>query len=496
VGQSGRNDFEIPSPEIPMSYRFIQKKGNDLYLEFEKGMYGKVLLGGEVLDLKAVAQKGLAQRTENHFSAKLDFNARGKILIGDVTVLFQFVEPPPEVPRLTLPASAKGAWWRNIDRPFLGIMLLSFLLQAGTEGYQEYYWRTTGKFLVKEEKDVPKILQALVKMEKREEPVEEVKADESAVKEQKEELQDKTKGELAEKAAELNEGKEENLEVAKDSEGTGLEVGDMEDMDSGMGDMKDDMKGRFEDMGQKPERGLSAEERLARADQMVSNRTVAGVLGSAFGAGESGMDVLSAGARGSGDAGWGEGDITVGDGEFGGPKSDLFDDSGVGGLVDGGGMGGGEGVPNIAANLDIDVKANAGPSSAEAISGPKKKLEVVKVQAKEEEKIKVKVRGGEVMGLVGGKIDKAALEKYIRQRTVAVQRCYLDAVRRNPSAGGRLVLQLTISTNGRASVEVVSDEVGDPSVGKCVMSRIRSWRFPSPEGKSVQLKLPFVFRSI
>jgi hypothetical protein len=375
------------------------------------------------------------------------------------------------------------------------ILLMSFVLQAGLEGYQEYYWRTTGRFLVKEGKDVPKILQTLVKMEIREEPVEEAKPEEGQEKEVKEEVDDKAKGELAEQAAELNESKDENIEMARDSEASGLEVGDMADLDAGMGDMKDDIKGRFEDMGQKPDRALSAEDRLARADQMVSNRTVAGVLGSAFGAGDGGMDVLSAGARGTGDSGWGEGDITVGDGEFGGPKSELFDDS-VGSLMDGGGgMGGG--VPNIAANLEIDMKANAGPSSAEAISGPKKKLEVVKAgPAKAEEKINVKVRGGNIMGLVGGKIDKAALEKYIRQRTVAVQRCYLDAVRRNPSAGGRLVLQLTISTNGRASVEVVSDDVGDPSVAKCVMSRIRSWRFPSPEGKSVQLKLPFVFRSI
>ncbi|MBM4372595.1 MAG: AgmX/PglI C-terminal domain-containing protein, partial [Deltaproteobacteria bacterium] len=78
----------------------------------------------------------------------------------------------------------------------------------------------------------------------------------------------------------------------------------------------------------------------------------------------------------------------------------------------------------------------------------------------------------------------------------AVQRCYLDVVRRNPNAGGRLVLELTIAPNGRADVKVASDAVGDPAVASCVVQKIKSWRFPKPEEKSVKLKVPFMFRSL
>lgn len=500
VGQSTRNDFVITSPEIPLAYTVISRKQGIFHLQFEKGMFGKVLSGGEVLDLKTVAQRKLAVRKENHFSLPLNYEMRGKIQIGDVSVLFQFVDPPPDVPKLQLPASAKGAWWRNVDKNFLTILFFSFVFQGGLEGYQEYYWRTTGRFLVKAEDSAPKILQTLVKMEKQQEEV--VPEEEAADKKDaaKEVAKEKAPGEAADEKTELLESKEGEKEVmAEETEASGLEVGDPTLDEGGMDDMKDDIKGKFEqvDAAKGPARALSAEERLARADEMVSNRTVAGVLGSAFGTGDGGMDVLSGGAKTGADAGWGEGDITTGDGDFGGPKSELFDDS-VGSLMGNEGAVAGGGVPNIAANLDIDVKANAGPTDANAISGPKKKLEVVKkdLNQTEEKKIQVRVRGGTITGMIGGKIDKAALEKYIRQRTVAVQRCYLDAVRRNPNAGGRLVLELTISTNGRAGVSVLSDDVGEPSVAKCVVAKMKGWKFPQPKDKAVQLKLPFVFRQI
>ena len=509
VGQSPKNKFVIPSSRIPLSYTLVEVKGGQYQLCFEKGMFGKVLVEGEVLDLKNVARRKLATRKDNRFFLPLSEETRGKIVLGDVTLLFQFVAPPPEVPKLQLPASAKGAWWRNIDRTFAFILVFSLLSQGGFEGYQEYYWRTTGRFLVQEKKGTPKILQTLVRIEKQEdeeEPPEVEGADkedkEPEFKDQAEGAKDKT--EVAEKVLESTDG-EKNL--ATEAMSDGLDLADPMDAmgDQGMGDMKEDLRAGFEDQfrDRTPER--SAASKLASADRMVSDRTVVGILGSEFGVGDGGADVLSGGARAGADSGtWGEGDITVG-GEFGGPKSDIFaggDDS-IGALLEaGGGPGMGPGGfgpgPGIGAQLDLGLRAETGPTAAEAITGPKKTLEVVKKTetATAEKKITVRVRGGRISGVVGGKIDRAAVEKYLRQRTVAVQRCYYDVVRRNPNAGGRLVLQLTIATNGRANVSVTSDSVGDSAVAKCVVQKIKSWRFPKPEKKSVRLNVPFVFRSL
>jgi len=509
VGQSPKNKFVIPSSRIPLSYTLVEVKGGQYHLCFEKGMFGKVLIEGDVLDLKNVARRKLAKRKDNRFYLPLTEETRGKIVLGDVTLLFQFVAPPPEVPKLQLPASAKGAWWRNIDKTFAFILLFSFLFQGGFEGYQEYYWRTTGRFLVQEKKGTPKILQTLVKIEKQEEMEEEEPEDAESDADAKEpEIKDdadgvKDKTEVADKVLESTEGEKD---LASEAMSDGLELADPMDMgDQGMGDLKDDMAKGFEETFRDRTPARSAAAKLASADRMVSDRTVVGVLGSEFGIGDGGADVLGGGARaGSDSASWGEGDITVG-GDFGGPKSDIFaggDDS-IGALLEaGGGPGFGPGGlgpgAGLGAQLDLGLRPETGPTAAEAITGPKKTLEVVKKDEKvtTEKKIKVRVRGGRISGVVGGKIDRAAVEKYLRQRTVAVQRCYYDVVRRNPNAGGRLVLQLTIATNGRAAVKVVSDSVGDSAVAKCVTRKIKSWRFPKPEKKSVRLKVPFVFRSL
>ncbi len=509
VGQSPKNKFVIPSSRIPLSYTLVEVKGGPYHLCFEKGMFGKVLIEGDVLDLKNVARRKLAKRKDNRFYLPLTEETRGKIVLGDVTLLFQFVAPPPEVPKLQLPASAKGAWWRNIDKTFAFILLFSLLSQGGFEGYQEYYWRTTGRFLVQEKKGTPKILQTLVKIEKQEETEEEEPEDAESDADAKEpEIKDDTDGakdktEVADKVLESTEGEKD---LASEAMSDGLELADPVDMgDQGMGDLKDDMAKGFEETFRDRTPARSAAAKLASADRMVSDRTVVGVLGSEFGIGDGGADVLGGGARaGTDSASWGEGDITVG-GDFGGPKSDIFaggDDS-IGALLEaGGGPGFGPGGigpgAGLGAQLDLGLRAETGPTAAEAITGPKKTLEVVKKDEKvtTEKKIKVRVRGGRISGVVGGKIDRAAVEKYLRQRTVAVQRCYYDVVRRNPNAGGRLVLQLTIATNGRANVKVVSDSVGDSAVAKCVTRKIKSWRFPKPEKKSVRLKVPFVFRSL
>ena len=57
----------------------------------------------------------------------LDERSRGKITVGDVTVLFQFVTPPPPQPRPQLPASVRGSMTTNLDWFFTSIAATSFL---------------------------------------------------------------------------------------------------------------------------------------------------------------------------------------------------------------------------------------------------------------------------------------------------------------------------------------------------------------------------------
>ena len=58
----------------------------------------------------------------------LDERARGKITLADMTILFQFVTPPPPQPRPQLPASVRGSALSGVDWFFTTIAAMSFLL--------------------------------------------------------------------------------------------------------------------------------------------------------------------------------------------------------------------------------------------------------------------------------------------------------------------------------------------------------------------------------
>ena len=111
-------------------------------------------------------------------------------------------------------------------------------------------------------------------------------------------------------------------------------------------------------------------------------------------------------------------------------------------------------------------------------------------------KIKARVRSGQLSQVSGGTIDTAAVKKYLRQRSIVVKHCYEKALKTNPGIMGRLVLELTVKTNGRATAAVASDSVGDPAVATCIQRKIEAWRFPKPDGEAAVLRVFFVLQTL
>ncbi len=56
---------------------------------------------------------------------------RGKLVVGEVTLLWQFVAPPAEVPKPALPNAAKGAHFKSMDRLFSVVLVVSFAAHSG-----------------------------------------------------------------------------------------------------------------------------------------------------------------------------------------------------------------------------------------------------------------------------------------------------------------------------------------------------------------------------
>jgi hypothetical protein len=138
VGQSEKATFVVPTPTIPPQFKLFELVGSDYYLNFLDGMNGRIALATGITDLPAL--RGQAKRVGPAYQVKLTEDARGKVVIGDVTFLFQFVAPPPPQPRPQLPLSVKGGIASQIDWTLTIIAAFSFMFHFGFIGAMYSDW--------------------------------------------------------------------------------------------------------------------------------------------------------------------------------------------------------------------------------------------------------------------------------------------------------------------------------------------------------------------
>lgn len=152
VGASPKCTFILPIAKLPESYRLFVLERGRYALRFTAGMTGRVSVGDRLLELGELKDTNLVRRSGAYFLLPLDETSRGRLVFGEVSLLFQFVVPPPPVPKLELPAAAKGGILSRIDTPLFLALMVSLIVQAGGIGGVQYWWRTTGQFQVKKAK--------------------------------------------------------------------------------------------------------------------------------------------------------------------------------------------------------------------------------------------------------------------------------------------------------------------------------------------------------
>ncbi len=138
IGQSEKAMFVVPTPNVPSQFKLFELIGNDYYLNFLDGMSGRVALQTGISDLGAL--RGQARRVGPAYQVKLTEDARGKVVIGETTFLFQFVAPPPPAPRPQLPLSVKGGLASQIDWTLTIIAAFSFMIHFGFIGAMYSDW--------------------------------------------------------------------------------------------------------------------------------------------------------------------------------------------------------------------------------------------------------------------------------------------------------------------------------------------------------------------
>lgn len=96
-----------------------------------------------------------------------------------------------------------------------------------------------------------------------------------------------------------------------------------------------------------------------------------------------------------------------------------------------------------------------------------------------------------------GVIDRDAIRRVVQKNIRQIQACYERALNKDPDLYGKVVLRWEIDSRGRAlNTSVKKTTLNSREVEKCMMNRLRTWKFPaSPRNQVADVSYPFVFNS-
>lgn len=129
VGDNASCTVVVSGVELPNKrFELFSGKGGAYSLNFTAAMHGKISVDEKVVTLASLAT-GAAKKRGAFHQLPLSEKNRGKVYVGDHTVLFQFVTPPPQ-PARQRSADFRVFRWDEVDWVFLAILLLSALLHT------------------------------------------------------------------------------------------------------------------------------------------------------------------------------------------------------------------------------------------------------------------------------------------------------------------------------------------------------------------------------
>lgn len=434
VGTTERNTFTVSAPEFPPTFELFSMEGGQYFLNFTDRMEGRVVLDSGIKKLSELRAGG-AQRGPAGFKVALPESSRGKIELGEVTFLFQFVVPPPPQPKPQLPAAIRSNFLRNVDWTYNACLSFFLVLAIAGVAYIEYIYDP----IVDEGLDLSdsRLVRLLATPAAPEEPPPpEQNADQNA------------QPEAAAASAPAQ---------------------------------------------QAPSHQPSAAERQAAAANRAQNQAEAAAARAerAAAAALSGLQNSAefAALTGANDNGAGSAqDALRNGGLMAGTERDLANVGGIstasgtgvrrGGLAasaGGGGLGGrGLGQSGTINGGGNNIGSGAAPVEERVIRGS------------------ANVGSGDSVGGEGA-VDANAVARIIRGQLGGIRSCYERALRNNPTLSGRLEVHFTIGGSGRITSINSSGLPAAPEVGTCVEGRIRNLVFPQPEGGSVEFSFPFTF---
>ena len=421
VGESTKNTFVFPPTSLPKRFQLFQsKKGGGYILHFTDGMQGKVSYKNAIVPLDQLKQKGDAVRKGTDYVLPLSDGNRGKVSVDGVTVLFQFVPPPPEPMRAGKQMDFRPRLIDEDDPVYYGFLGLFTALAAV---FMIYVYTTEPVDRVSLEEIPDRFTNIILQDEPKDIPEPEVNEDldgpeiEKASKSEESKEVEPEKGEKAEPKKALTPEEKAAQEAARQKANEERVLNESKLLmaiigtrgESGSGDQVEDLFGNGDSIGQDLDSALAT----------VNGAEVATTDGLATRAGS------GTGQRG--------------DADIGDLKGAKTGDVGVGG--------------GVATNVSGDIALGKGDTMLE-------------------------------------EGDTDAVLKVVRKYSGQVKYCYEAQLKSNPSLQGRVEVSWTINKGRAMNPTVFANSTGSDALGKCIVGKIRTWRFP--EDVTGDVIFPFV----
>lgn len=128
VGQNATNTIVVPVSNLPPSFTLFEAVNEQYSLVFTTAMDGKISVNGQDITLQEAITRGLAKQRREAYVLPLTDASKGRVSLGEVSLLFQFVAPPPEPPKAELPAEVRGGILKQIDQFFFMILAASLFV--------------------------------------------------------------------------------------------------------------------------------------------------------------------------------------------------------------------------------------------------------------------------------------------------------------------------------------------------------------------------------
>lgn len=177
IGPSEKSTFVTPGKNVPSNFRLFELVGSHYVLNFLDNMSGRLAEKSGVTDLADMKAEATKTTVSNVtvYQVPLTEEARGKVVVGDTTFLFQFVAAPVAPAKVQMPSSAQVTFGYSIDWSTTIIAAFSFLLHFGLVGTIYSDWMdppVTDEFDVAQLLDTIKNLPAPPPVEEPKDPTE------------------------------------------------------------------------------------------------------------------------------------------------------------------------------------------------------------------------------------------------------------------------------------------------------------------------------------